>query len=131
MTSFSTKRLPAQPDAVAPDGSRVRVLLQLQGGSLAHFELAAGQTSHAVAHHTVEEIWFFLGGQGEMWRELDGVEATVRVEAGVCITLPVGTRFQFRALGSQPLTAVGVTMPPWPGPDEAYPVAGLWRVGEQ
>ena len=35
-TSFETCRLPAEPDAVAPDGSRVRVLLRRAGGSMAH-----------------------------------------------------------------------------------------------
>ena len=38
---FDTMQLPAAPDAVAPDGSDVRVLLQLGRGSMAHFELAA------------------------------------------------------------------------------------------
>ena len=35
---------------------------------MAHFELPPGETSTAVAHRTVEEVWFFLGGRGEMWR---------------------------------------------------------------
>lgn len=63
---FETKRLPARRDAIAPDGSEVRVLLRLTGGGMAHYELAAGQTSLAVTNQTVEEIWFFLGGQGQM-----------------------------------------------------------------
>ena len=40
MTGFHTKRLPTAPDVVAPDGSDVRILLALNGGSMAHFELA-------------------------------------------------------------------------------------------
>ncbi len=123
---FATMRLPDRPDAVALDGSDVRVLLGLGDGGLAHFELAAGRTSVAVAHHTIEEIWFFLGGRGEMWRRLHDQEEVVTVEAGVCITIPVGTHFQFRALGDEPLAAVGATMPPWPGKGEAYPVQGKW-----
>lgn len=125
---FATKRLPASPDAVAPDGSDVRVLLGLGGGGLAHFELAPGRTSLAVAHHTVEEIWFFLGGRGEMWRRLNDRENVTEVEAGVCITIPVGTHFQFRAFDKEPLTAVGATMPPWPGEGKAYRVQGKWTV---
>ena len=39
-----------------PDGSLVRLLPRLASGSLAHFELAAGATSHAVTHRTVEEL---------------------------------------------------------------------------
>jgi mannose-6-phosphate isomerase-like protein (cupin superfamily) len=126
MGSFSTKRLPAQPDAIAPDGSRVRILLRLDRGSLTHFELAPGCTSRAVAHRTVEEMWYFLSGRGEMWRKLGEQEETVSVEAGVAISLPRGTRFQFRCLGEEALTAVGITMPPWPGEDEAYEVPGIW-----
>jgi len=39
---------------------------------------------------------------------------------------PAGTRFQFRADGEEGIEAVGVTMPPWPGMDEAYLVEGIW-----
>ena len=126
MTPFDTKRLPAEPDAVAPDGSAVRVLLGLERGGLAHFQLAPGQTSRAVAHRTVEEIWFFLEGHGEMWLKSGEREEIVRVDQGLCVSIPVGTHFQFRALGPEALSAVGVTMPPWPGASEAYQVEGPW-----
>lgn len=125
--AFQTKSLSRDPDAVAPDGSDVRVLLQLRGGGLAQFELGAGQTSVAVRHRSVEEIWYFLRGWGEMWRRLGDEEAIVAVSEGVCITIPTGTAFQFRAAGDEPLTALGVTIPPWPGPDEAEIVAGPWE----
>lgn len=85
MSEFKTGRLPAEPDAVAPDGSEVRILFGLSGGGMAHFELAAGQTSKAVTHRTVEEIWFFLEGRGEMWRKQDEREEFVSVEAETCI----------------------------------------------
>jgi hypothetical protein len=73
MTAFDTMRLPGGRDAAAPDGSDVRVLLRLERGSMAHFELPSGQTSKAVTHRTVDEIWFVLSGRGEMWRAQDGV----------------------------------------------------------
>jgi len=121
------RRLPAEPDAIAPDGSAVRVLVALGGGSLAHFELSPGQTSVAVRHRTVEELWYFVGGRGEMWRRAaDGSETVDAVEAGVSLDIPLGMSFQFRALGDEPLRAVGVTMPPWPGEDEAELVDGPW-----
>lgn len=126
MTPFTTKRLPTARDAVAPDGSDARILLRLAGGSMAHFQLAPGQTSTAVAHRTVEEVWFFLSGRGEMWRKQGEREEVVTVERGVCVTIPLGTHFQFRSLGPEPLAAVAVTMPPWPGEGEAYEVAGKW-----
>ena len=126
MSDFMTKRLPVAPDATAPDGSDVRILLRLDGGNMAHFELAPGQTSVAVAHHTVEEIWYFLSGRGEMWRKLGDQEEVVPVDPGVCITIPVGTHFQFCSFGYEPLAALGVAMPPWPGEGEAYKVEGKW-----
>lgn len=124
---FATKRLAAAPDAVAPDGSEVRTLLGLEHGSMAHFELGPGRTSRAVAHRALEEIWFFLSGRGEMWRKQDGREEIVPVEPGVCVSLPRGTHFQFRALGAEPLAALGVTMPPWPGEHAVHFVDGPWR----
>ena len=127
MTDFQTRRLPITRDAVAPDGSDVRVLLALARGGMAQFELAPRQTSKAVTHRTVEEIWFFLSGRGEMWRKQDGREEIVVVESGVCLTIPLGTHFQFRSLGDEPLTAIGFTMPPWPGEREAMPVPGKWE----
>ena len=126
MSGFSTKRLPVRPDAGSPDGADVRVLLELRGGSLAHFEFAPGQTSTAVAHRTVEEIWYFVNGRGEMWRKLKDLEQVVPVDPGVCISLPAGSHFQVRSLGSEPLAAIAVTMPPWPGDGEAYSVPGRW-----
>lgn len=132
MTRFADKHLPVQRDAVAPDGSDVRILLRLGGGSMAHFELGPGQTSKAVVHRTVEEIWYFVSGRGQMWRQQEGGSQIVDVYPGVCLTVPVGTRFQFRSFGFEPLAAIGVTMPPWPederaAKDEAVVVQGEWQ----
>jgi len=124
---FNTKKLPEERDVVVPDGSDVRILLGLKGGGMAHFELPAGQISTAVAHRTVEEIWFFLTGHGEMWRKQNEREEVVSVEPGLCLTNPLGTHFQFRSFGDEPLAAVGVTMPPWPGEYEAFEVEGKWE----
>ena len=126
MTDFATLRLPSDRTVVAPDGSDVRVLLGLAGGGMAHFALRPGQVSLAVKHRTVEEIWYVVAGRGEMWRRQGGREEIVAMEPGVCITLPLGTEFQFRAASDQGLEAVAVTMPPWPGEGEAVPVTGPW-----
>jgi len=120
----ATTRLPAERTDLAPDGSDVRVLLRRPGGSMAHFQLDAGRISAPIRHRTVDEIWYVLGGRGEMWRRRGDEELVVAMEPGVCLTIPVGTSFQFRSLGPEPLAAIGVTMPPWPGDEEADPVPG-------
>jgi mannose-6-phosphate isomerase-like protein (cupin superfamily) len=126
VTDFATKDLPSTPDAIAPDGSNVRILLGLHSGGLAHFELRPGETSVAVSHRTVEEIWFVLSGRGEMWRKQGNQEQIVPLNPGVTLTIPLGTHFQFRSLSDEALTAIGVTMPPWPGEGEAVEVKGAW-----
>jgi len=125
--SFRTRTLPMQPDTVAPDGSDVRLLLEVDGGGLAHFELAPGRTSVAVTHRTVEEIWYFLRGHGEMWRRRGPHEEVVEVLAGICVTIPLSTHFQFRAFAGEPLAALGATIPRWPGEEEAIVVDGPWE----
>ena len=125
--AFETKTLPVARDAVAPDGSDVRILLGLAGGTLAHFELRPGGVSVAVRHRTVEEIWFVVSGWGSMWRRDGDGDEVVELDAGVCVTIPVGTEFQFRCDGDAPLRVVGVTMPPWPGDGEATRAAGPWE----
>ena len=126
MTAFATTRRPHDPTAVAPDGSDVRVLLGLSGGSMAEFELAAGRVSAAVTHRTVEEIWYVREGRGEMWRRQGAREEVIALEPGVCLTIPQGTHFQFRALDGGALRVLGITMPPWPGDGEAIGVTGPW-----
>ena len=114
-------------DATAPDGSEVRLLGSVSRGSMALFRLTPGAVSKAVAHRTVEEIWYFIAGSGRMWRKLGDREEITEVAAGVSITIPTGTHFQFRCDGGEPLEAAAVTMPPWPGADEACAVVGKWE----
>jgi len=125
---FSEKLLPTRHDDVAPDGSQVRLLLRLAAGSMAHFELGAGEVTRPLRHRTVSEmIWYVVQGLGQMWRYQDGAEAREsELRPGTALTIPVGTSFQFRNTGREPLAAVGVTMPPWPGEDEWIDVDGPW-----
>lgn len=126
MARFGEKPVGDRPDAIAPDGSEVRVLSVLSRGSMAHFRLEPGAVARAVRHVTVEELWFFVAGRGRMWRKDETGESVVEVYPGLSLDIPLGTAFQFRSDGAEPLEAVGTTMPPWPGPEEAVFVEGAW-----
>jgi mannose-6-phosphate isomerase-like protein (cupin superfamily) len=122
---WQTKDVPANPSYLAPDGSEIRLLPECPAGGLAHCTLPAGATARAVRHRTVDEVWYGLSGDGEVWRS-DGSEEVVRIEPGTCLTIPCGTSFQFRA-GRGRVTILIGTFPRWPGADEAVPVAGPWQ----
>ncbi len=119
-------------DATAPDGSEIRLLADhrhsARRASLCEVTLPAGGVSRPVWHQTVEEIWYFLEGCGQVWRCPPGVEpesvAPEPVGTGDALTIPAEWRFQFSADESGPLRFLCYTAPPWPGPDEARPAEG-------
>jgi mannose-6-phosphate isomerase-like protein (cupin superfamily) len=124
----------AAHDLLAPDGSEIRLLVRVTGGSMAHCALPPGEVTQAVRHRTVEEMWFCVAGAGQVWRRAAGpgerhleTEEIVDVAPGVSLSIPVGVAFQFRASGPRPLELVIATLPPWPGEDEAMPVDGAWE----
>lgn len=121
-----TRQTGAVAAAVAPDGSQVHLLAQGERGGLALFVLPPGAVAKAVAHRTVEELWYVAAGRGRLWRKLAEAEEIVTLTPGTSLAIPLGTHFQFRCDGAEPLTVLGVTMPPWPGAHEACFVAGKW-----
>ena len=86
--------------------------------SLVEVVLKPGGVSRPVRHRTVEEIWYFLAGVGEVWVS----DQTTSVRAGSTVVIPAGMPFQFRSMGSEPLRFLCFTSPPWPGDGEAVPV---------
>ena len=94
-----------------------------------HCTLPQGGVSKAVRHRTVEEIWYFLSGAGEVWRAMNGAENVTDVAAGVSLAIPTGVRFQFRNTGAASLCFLIATTPPWPGEDEAVRAPDHWPVG--
>ena len=95
---------------------------------MARFSFAAGSTSRAVRHRQVEELWYVLSGCGEIWRAPDSGTADVcRMQPGVSISIEARCAFQVRVQGTSPLQVLAVTMPPWPGDEEAEFVTGNWR----
>ncbi|HWB47582.1 MAG TPA: cupin domain-containing protein [Stellaceae bacterium] len=125
-TPWQTQGIAEAPLVAAPDGSAVRVLCATARGSMIAFSLAPAAVSKAVAHRTVEEIWYVIAGRGRVWRRHGAREEEVALAPGLSLTIPPGTWFQFRADGDATLQIVAVTMPPWPGEAEAVPGAGIW-----
>ncbi len=128
--NIDTRWLPEMYDVIAPDGSEICLLATVSRGSMVHCRLPAGAVSRPIAHRTVEELWYVLAGQGQMWRCHDGQESVIELGPGCSLNTPLGASFQFRNTGESPLEIVIVTMPPWPGEDEAIPRAGHWSVPE-
>jgi len=126
--ALATIQTPDAFDVLAPDGSEIRLLCQLAGGSMVHCALPPGGVSVPVSHRTVEEIWYFVSGQGEVWRKLADRDEVSEARPGLSLTIPLGAHFQFRNTGTEALEFVIATMPPWPGEDEAFPVEGPWPV---
>ena len=116
-----------QPDATAPDGSEIRLLSDgrhaATKSSMVEVTLPAGQVSRPVYHRTVEEIWYILEGEGQVWRCPQDADAESvppqRVSPGDALVIPTGWRFQFAAALEGPLRFLCHTTPPWPGEDEA------------
>ena len=123
--SWIPKSVGSEFDLLAPDGSEIRVLAQVRGGSMVHCTLPPGGVTRAVRHRTVEEVWYFLSGAGQVWRKLGDRDEVIEVGPGVALTIPLGAHFQFRTFGDEPLRLVITTMPPWPGANESVAVAGI------
>lgn len=123
---FETLHLPAEVTVLAPDTSEIRALLRNEHASMAHGTLPPGRISLAIRHKTVHEIWYILGGEGELWRRTTQQEEVIHLRAGVVLSIPVGTDFQFRTLGNEPLRFLMTTTPPWPGHNEAVRVDPYW-----
>ena len=132
MLQFESKQVPAAYNVVAPDGSQIRLLHSLDGASVVHCTLPVGAVSIPVRHRTVEEVWFFLAGAGQVWRKQGEREQVLDVAPGVSLTIPLGTQFQFRNTGDVPLEFLITTTPPWPGEDEAVLLdAGRWELNNK
>ena len=80
----------------------------------------------AVVHAALDEIWYFVAGAGEVWGADELGEAHHAVQAGDCLSIPRGTRFQLRNDAALPLVALAVTFPPWLNDDDATVVEGRW-----
>jgi mannose-6-phosphate isomerase-like protein (cupin superfamily) len=124
---MQTRPFPSAPDARSPAGAEIRYLIESGAGGMIHSTVPAGQVNRATVHATVSEFWHVLAGQGRIWRRDATGEETTPLAAGVTIDIPVGTTFQYRCDGPEPLRFLCITMPPWPGDEEATVVDGPWE----
>src|SRR5262245_37614356 len=126
MTAPPTGRAARDPDAIAPDGSQIRLLATAAHGatraSLCEVRLPRGAVSRPVRHRSVEEIWHVTAGRGRVWRcPPDAAADPFDVAPGDTLVVPTGWRFQFAASVEGELRFLCYTCPPWPGPGEAEP----------
>ena len=124
---MQTRPLPEAPDARSPAGAEIRYLVEGVTGNMIHSTVPPGQVNRATVHATVSEFWYVLSGRGDIWRRSETGEQVAALEPGVAIDIPVGTAFQYRCTGEEPLRFVCISMPPWPGDSEATVIEGPWE----
>lgn len=124
---MQTRAFPSTPDGRSPAGAEIRFLIEGQTGNMIHSTVAPGQVNRATVHATVSEFWHVLSGEGQIWRRDDTGEETTVLETGVSIDIPVGTAFQYRCDGADPLRFLCISMPRWPGDNEATVIEGPWQ----
>lgn len=115
------------PDARSPAGADIRFIMDGRTGNMIHSTVPPGQINRATRHATVSEFWHVLAGAGEIWRKDETEERVTSLVPGVSIDIPVGTAFQYRNVGTVPLTFICISMPPWPGDHEASSLTGVWQ----
>ena len=96
-------------------------------GNMIHSTVPSGQINRATVHATVSEFWFVLEGQGEIWRRDKTGERVTDLVTGMSVDIPLGTAFQYRNVGQEPLKFICISMPPWPGDQEATHLDGIWE----
>lgn len=124
---MQTRSFASAPDGRSPAGAEIRHLIDGETGTMIHSTVPPGQVNRATVHATVSEFWHVLSGRGEIWRRDGAGEETTALEAGVSIDIPVGTAFQYRCTGADPLRFLCISMPRWPGDAEATVIEGPWK----
>ena len=112
----------------SPLGAYIRYLQDGPHGNMIHSTVPPGMVGRACHFRSIDEYWFVLSGRGEVWRRApDGTETITGLQPGVSVDIPLGTAFQYRCTGGEPLTFICTALPPWPGDEEAVLVAGPWE----
>jgi mannose-6-phosphate isomerase-like protein (cupin superfamily) len=114
----------------APDGSHILTMGEEPAGGLAICTLDPGRVSVPVRARTVEEIWYVIEGRGEISRRQGTRDPWVdMLLPGTAVDIGTGITFQFRCTSEKRLRLLLLTLPRWPGADEAVeePALATWR----
>jgi mannose-6-phosphate isomerase-like protein (cupin superfamily) len=117
---WKIKQLSKDPDNIAVDAAEVRKVFAPGKASMVHCILPPKVVSVPIRNLGIDEIWYFIDGQGEIWlKEEDEAKGEMKkLSPGSCLTIPMGVHFQYRALGEDPMTFLCVTMPPFQSREE-------------
>lgn len=126
-TKFDIKQVSKEKPFISDDGSVIRNLTPMGNVQSVHCSLPKGGVIQASRHKTVEQIWYVISGEGEMWlKDQDGLETESKLAPGTAITVPLGYAFQFRNTGKKDLEIFIVNTTPWSGDGELIPVENHW-----
>lgn len=125
--NLNSIKLPKEFDTTSPAGANVRLLAGNETGGMIHSTVPPFQTNRAVVHSTVNELWYVLEGHGEIWRKNGNESSITTLTPGVSIELRKSTKFQYRNVSNSDLKFVCITIPAWPGEEEATYIEGIWE----
>src|SRR5207237_254953 len=116
------------PDAIAPDGSDIYFLVtDARLASLVEVRLAPGRASKPVRHRTVEEIWYFLAGEGRVWRRPPaGAPQGPAVRPRAARPAPANARDRRGTSAAGPRAAPPARPSPGPPPGTPAPGSRAW-----
>ncbi len=122
-----THHIETAEEARSPLGAHIKLLSKGDHGNMIHSTIPPGMTSLATRFKTIDEFWYILTGEGQIWRCYPGgVEEITTLVSGTAIHIPLGTKFQYRNESEEPVTFICIAMPAWSGNDECSLVDGPW-----
>jgi mannose-6-phosphate isomerase-like protein (cupin superfamily) len=65
--------------------------------------MPVGAVSQPTVHKSLEELWYVVGGTGELWSHFGQQECVSELRAGDGLNIPIGAHFQFRNTGADHL----------------------------
>ena len=115
------------PDEIAPDGSLIYWLRRNEYASTCLCVLPPGHQSLPARHPRLQELWYVMSGQGQLYRSSANGGLPVALRAGVGVSIAAGEVFQFCAHRDSALTIHITTTPPWAGEhDVETGLTGYW-----